>query len=198
MLAPLGMSETGIAHACDAGAARLDAPARGRRAADAARHGAARDAGGHPRAAAACTGRSATTCAFSGSGSTTARAACSKPETVAWAARDGLDGLKVKPSADRRPAHFRHHRLFPGPVEILGLFVSGQRRARADRPRRAGSLAWGGLGNLYFWIDRQNGVAGFWATQLFPFMDPTSLGGALAFETALYDSLRAVKRSRAR
>ena len=51
-------------------------------------------------------------------------------------------------------------------------------------------LAWGGLGNLYYWIDRQNGVAGFWATQLFPFMDPASLGGALAFETALYDALR--------
>ena len=55
--------------------------------------------------------------------------------------------------------------------------------------RPAGSLAWGGLGNLYFWIDRRNGVAGMWASQMFPFMDPVCLGGALAFETALYEGL---------
>ena len=60
----------------------------------------------------------------------------------------------------------------------------------APTGRPAGSIGWAGLGNLYYWVDRKNGVAGFWASQLFPFMDPTSLNGFLAFETALYDALR--------
>ena len=60
---------------------------------------------------------------------------------------------------------------------------------QAPTGRPAGSLGWAGLGNLYYWLDRKNGVAGVWATQIFPFMDPTSVDGFLAFETALYDSL---------
>jgi methyl acetate hydrolase len=60
----------------------------------------------------------------------------------------------------------------------------------APTGRAAGSLAWAGLANLYFWIDRHNGVGGFWATQLLPFADPTSVGGYLEFETAVYQSLR--------
>ena len=39
------------------------------------------------------------------------------------------------------------------------------------------------------WIDRQNGVGGFWATQIFPFADPTSVVGYLDFETAIYNNL---------
>jgi methyl acetate hydrolase len=69
----------------------------------------------------------------------------------------------------------------------VGDHVHDQRRGRADRP--AGSLAWAGLANLYYWIDRRSGVGGFWATQLFPFADPTSVGGYLDFESAVYQSL---------
>ena len=55
--------------------------------------------------------------------------------------------------------------------------------------RRAGSLAWAGLGNLYFWIDRASGIAGFWGTQLLPFLDAASHGGFEAYEAAAYRSL---------
>lgn len=27
-----------------------------------------------------------------------------------------------------------------------------------------------GLANLRYWIDRRNGIAGFWGTQIFPFV----------------------------
>jgi methyl acetate hydrolase len=112
-----------------------------------------------------------------------------KPETVAWAARDGLDGLKAPPLPAVDPRVSGAVDFFPGLRKSWAYsFLVNDEPAPTGRP--AGSLAWGGLGNLYYWIDRQNGVAGFWATQLFPFMDPVSLGGALAFETALYDTLR--------
>jgi methyl acetate hydrolase len=48
----------------------------------------------------------------------------------------------------------------------------------------------GRAGESLFLIDRRGGVGGFWAKQLFPFADPTSVGGYLEFETAVYQSLR--------
>ncbi len=59
----------------------------------------------------------------------------------------------------------------------------------APTGRAAGALAWAGLANLYYWIDRQSGVGGLWATQIFPFADPASIGGYLDFETAVYATL---------
>jgi methyl acetate hydrolase len=56
----------------------------------------------------------------------------------------------------------------------------------APTGRPTGALAWAGLANLYFWIDRKNGVGGFWATQILPFADPASAGGYIDFETAVY------------
>ena len=66
--------------------------------------------------------------------------------------------------------------------------VHAERRAGADRTtgRRAG---WAGLANLFYWVDRSNGIGGFWATQILPFGDPTSFSEYLAFESAAYESL---------
>lgn len=62
--------------------------------------------------------------------------------------------------------------------------MGGQLGPRPDGP--ANALAWAGLANLHCWIDRENGIGGFWATQIFPFADPGSVGGYLDFETAVY------------
>ena len=59
----------------------------------------------------------------------------------------------------------------------------------APTGRPAGALGWAGLTNLFYWIDRQNGIGGFWATQVLPFVDPTSITGYLDFETAVYRHL---------
>ncbi len=117
-----------------------------------------------------------------------------KPETVAWAARSGLDGLTVTPLRSVDPQLSGDIDFFPGLRKSWAYsFLHLDEDAPSGRP--AGSLSWGGLGNLYFWIDRRNGVAGFWASQLFPFMDKAAHGGALAFETALYEGL--ARRARA-
>ena len=57
--------------------------------------------------------------------------------------------------------------------------------------RPAGSLMWAGLGNLYYWIDRKNGIGGFWGSQILPFMDAVSYPGFVDFEAAVYRSLKA-------
>ena len=41
--------------------------------------------------------------------------------------------------------------------------------------RSAGSGAWAGLGNLYYWIDPKRGIAGIIGTSVLPFLDEDSL-----------------------
>ena len=75
--------------------------------------------------------------------------------------------------------------FFPGMPKTWALtFMINEEEAPTGRP--AGALAWAGLANLYYWIDRANGIGGYWATQIFPFVDPTSVAGYLAMESATY------------
>jgi methyl acetate hydrolase len=112
-----------------------------------------------------------------------------KPETVAYAACDRLDGMKIRRMESVARGVTHDAEFFPGLSKSWGLtFMVNDGDAPTGRP--AGSIGWAGLGNLYYWVDRRNGVAGLWASQLFPFMDPAALGGFLAFETALYAALR--------
>lgn len=60
---------------------------------------------------------------------------------------------------------------------------------QAPTGRPAGSIGWAGLTNSYYWIDRQNGIAGYWATQILPFVDAGSFTGYMDFETATYNAL---------
>ena len=57
--------------------------------------------------------------------------------------------------------------------------------------RSAGSLAWAGLGNTYFWIDPKRRVAGVILMQHLPFADGPALQAFAGFETAIYQGLRA-------
>jgi methyl acetate hydrolase len=66
-------------------------------------------------------------------------------------------------------------------------FMINEEQAPTGRP--AGSLAWAGLANLYYWIDRRNRIGGYWATQILPFADASAVVGYLDFETAVYNTL---------
>jgi methyl acetate hydrolase len=112
-----------------------------------------------------------------------------KAETVEMAAANGLGDMKIKGLPGVIPSLSNDAEFFPGMPKSWALsFMVNDEDAPTGRP--AGSLAWAGLANLYYWIDRRNGVGGFWATQILPFADPTSVVGYLDFETAVYASLR--------
>ncbi len=109
-------------------------------------------------------------------------------ETVQMAEQNGLGELKIKGLPGVNPILSNYAEFFPGMPKSWALtFMINDEDAPTGRP--AGSLAWAGLANLYYWIDRANGVGGFWATQIFPFVDPTSVVGYLDFETAVYSNL---------
>ena len=112
-----------------------------------------------------------------------------KPETVRMAAANHLGDLKVKMLPGVVPSLSNDAEFFPGMPKSWALtFMVNDEEAPTGRP--AGSLAWAGLANLYYWIDRQNGIGGFWATQILPFADPASVGAYLDFETAAYASMK--------
>lgn len=111
-----------------------------------------------------------------------------KKETIAAAEKNGLGDKKIKGLPGVIPSLSNYAEFFPGMPKSWALtFMINDTDAPTGRP--AGALAWAGLANLYFWIDRKNGIGGFWATQVFPFADPTSVGGYIDFETAVYEGL---------
>jgi CubicO group peptidase (beta-lactamase class C family) len=78
--------------------------------------------------------------------------------------------------------------LFPGMSKKWGLsfLLNG---AQAPTGRTAGSLAWAGLANTYFWIDRTKRVCGVFLSQLLPFYDHTAIDLLVKFETEVYRAL---------
>ena len=57
----------------------------------------------------------------------------------------------------------------------------------SGRPK--GTLYWGGLANLLYWIDFENGIGGFFAVQVLPYMDEYVVPYIAKFESEVYDVL---------
>jgi methyl acetate hydrolase len=111
-----------------------------------------------------------------------------KPETVRLMTQNAMGDLNVQPLKTAVP-HLSHDaEFFPGMVKkwSLGFMVSTE---AVPGGRSAGSLAWAGLGNTYFWIDPAKGIAGVILMQLLPFADPKALALLNAFEQAAYGAL---------
>jgi len=108
-----------------------------------------------------------------------------RPETVALMAQNAIGELDVRLLKSAAPAYSNDAEFFPGMVKKWspGFMIS---TAAAPGGRSAGSLAWAGLGNTYFWIDPAAGLAGVILMQLLPFADPKALALLDAFEQAVY------------
>ena len=114
-----------------------------------------------------------------------------KAETVAKMCEDGLAkmGLQSTGWVTSIPSLSNAGEFFPG-IEKGWAYTFMTNREQTPSGRPAGSLMWAGLANSFFWIDRRNGVGGYWATQILPFQDIASYPGFVDFETALYRSLK--------
>jgi methyl acetate hydrolase len=108
-----------------------------------------------------------------------------KPETAALMARNAMGDLDVRLLKTAMPAYSNDAEFFPGMVKKWGLGFMISTLA-GPSGRGAGSLAWAGLGNTYFWIDPGRGLAGVVLMQLIPFADGKSLALLDAFEKAVY------------
>lgn len=110
------------------------------------------------------------------------------PETVALVGRNHIADLEVRPLPTAMPFLTNDLEILPGITKQWGL---GFQLNAEPVPggRSAGSLAWAGLANTYFWVDPTAGLAGATFTQLFPFADGDALDLLGEFERAVYRNL---------
>ena len=108
-----------------------------------------------------------------------------KSETIALMEQNQMGELDVRPMRSAEAAYSFDCELFPGTVKKWGLsFLINTEKAATGRS--AGSLAWAGLRNTYYWLDPIKRVAGVLLTQSLPFADPIVLALLDAFETEVY------------
>lgn len=109
-----------------------------------------------------------------------------RPETVRDMLRDHTGGHPVRALPAIRPELTNPFDLLPGVAcgwSLLGLRNTDPLPGR----RSAGSLAWAGIANTYYWLDPERGTAGLLLAQVSPFLDPSALAAFEAFERAVFE-----------
>ncbi len=107
------------------------------------------------------------------------------PDTVALAFSDHIEGVALPElMTSCMPELSNDVPSLPVP-QGWGL---GFHLIKVDLPgmRSAGTGAWSGIFNTYYWIDRTAGVGGVIMTQVLPFFDARIIETVLGFEMAVY------------
>jgi CubicO group peptidase (beta-lactamase class C family) len=110
-----------------------------------------------------------------------------KPETVALMSGNAMGGTRVGMLKTTNPARSEDAEFFVGLPKSWGLtFMINEEVAPTGRT--AGSLAWAGLYNTFFWIDPSRGLGGIFMSQVLPFVDQKTLAAFYEFEKAVYQT----------
>ncbi len=107
------------------------------------------------------------------------------PETVASLAEIHTGPHRAGAFISALPNMSNDFDPYPGMATGYGLATMVTPQPTGDG-RGAGSLAWAGLGNTYYWADPAAGKAGLLMTQMLPFGDPGVLGLLKALERDAY------------
>jgi methyl acetate hydrolase len=111
-----------------------------------------------------------------------------KVDTVQAMCTNQMGKLRVSELKTAAPQFSNDAEMFPGEEKSWGLtFQIHEQAGNTGRPK--GTLSWAGLANSYYWIDRTNGVAGAYLSQILPFADAKSIGLYYDFERAVYANL---------
>ncbi|HTI80602.1 MAG TPA: serine hydrolase domain-containing protein [Acetobacteraceae bacterium] len=106
-----------------------------------------------------------------------------RPETVAMMSANAMSDLRCQPLKAAVTAASNDVDFIDGMQWGLSFLINPE---PLPTGRSAGSLAWAGLANSYYWIDPARQVAGVYATQLLPFFDDRAVRLFQDFETAVY------------
>jgi len=111
-----------------------------------------------------------------------------KADTVRTMSGNHIGDVLVGPLKTAIPSLSNDVEVFPGMPKKWGLsFLINTQKAPTGRS--AGSLAWAGLANTYFWIDPAMGIGGVYLSQVLPFADKKSLPLCGEFERTVYLSV---------
>ena len=109
-----------------------------------------------------------------------------KPETVAEMSRNAMGDLVCNPMKTAAPSLSNDVDFIAGMQWGLSFVINPE---PLPTGRSAGSLAWAGLANSYYWIDPVKRVAGVYATQILPFFDQKAVAAFEGFERAVYQAV---------
>jgi methyl acetate hydrolase len=104
--------------------------------------------------------------------------------TVELMSRNAMGELRCRPLKSASPASTNDVDFLDGMGWGLSFLINPE---PLPTGRSAGSLAWAGLANSYYWIDSTRSVAGVYAAQLLPFFDADAVALCGGFETAVYE-----------
>ena len=123
--------------------------------------------------------------AIMGGGQAPGGARILQPGTVATMGANHTGDLEAGDLKTALPYLSSDFSPLPGVAKRFGLGFLRNETAVPDG-RSAGSLAWAGLANCYYWADPSTGATGVLFAQLFPFADPKVLQTFAAVERAVY------------
>ncbi len=106
-----------------------------------------------------------------------------RPDTVAMMSRNAMGDLVCEPMKTAAPMATNDVDFIAGMKWGLSFLINPE---PLPTGRSAGSLAWTGLANTYYWIDPVRQVAGVYASQVLPFFDAKAVQTFQDFETAVY------------
>jgi CubicO group peptidase (beta-lactamase class C family) len=108
-----------------------------------------------------------------------------KPATVEMMATNQIGPLSAGKLKTARPEESCDVDLHPGAADKWGYGFLINATAH-DRGRSAGSLAWAGIMNTFYWIDPRRRLCAVVMMQFLPFCDPEAVGLLRDFEHAVY------------
>jgi CubicO group peptidase (beta-lactamase class C family) len=108
-----------------------------------------------------------------------------RTETLRWLIENQVGDIACGVMKTSNPVLALDHEPMPGVSKRWTLGFLTNLEPGPDG-RSAGSLAWAGLSNSYYWLDPRKKVAGVILMQLLPFADPRAIATYAAFERAVY------------
>ena len=110
-----------------------------------------------------------------------------KPETVKLMSQNHTAPVKVSLQQSTNKLLSENFPVGAG----VDSYALGFQRTEVQAPglRSVGSLAWAGIYNTEFWIDKEKGIGGVLLMQFLPFYDARAIEVLQGFETRVYRSL---------
>ncbi len=106
-------------------------------------------------------------------------------KTVAMMAANQIGALSAGKMKTFRPDRSSEVQFHPGFTDGFGLGFLINNTAY-EGGRSAGSLAWAGIDNTFYWIDPRRGLCAVLMMQFLPFVDQDAMGVLNDFERAVY------------
>ena len=99
--------------------------------------------------------------------------------------KNQIGDLTIRPASSVIPELVRDGAILPGALDNFGLgFALNTGSVGTDRG--VNTMAWAGIFNTFFWIDREKQIGAVLMTQMLPFLDPGSQQLLEDFDRAVY------------